>query len=141
MRILTLVTNSEAVPLAVRLAEEFRSFNSEIDFRLRFLHIEIDAVVYAPVGVELEGAIEIPDSASVAVSAARLALILSRERPSALVSIGKGALQEAAAAAALAADVRFARFCGDAAAEGEIDLGTEPATALDRLTGVAREIR
>lgn len=141
MRILTLVTNSEAVPLAVRLGEEFRSFNAEIDFRLRFLHVEIDSVIYAPEGVSVEGATEIPDSPTVPIAAARLALILSRERPVALVSVGTGDLQEAAAAAALAAGVRFARFCGNEAAEGEIDLGTEPATALDRLTGVAREIR
>jgi hypothetical protein len=141
MRILTLVTNSEAAPAAVRLAAEFRSFNAEIDFRLRFLHIEMDAVVYAAPGVEFEGGSEIPESASIAIAAARLALILSRERPAAMVSVGTGELQEAAAAAAIAAGIRFARFCGNSAAEGEIDLGTDPAIALDRLTGVAREIR
>ena len=75
------------------------------------------------------------------VAAARLALLLARERPSVLVAVGEGSLLDAAAAAAEAAEVRFARFAaGKPAHEAELDLGSEPATALDRLTGVAREI-
>ena len=141
MRILTLVTSPESAPLAVRLGDEIRSFNAEIDFRLRFLHVEIEAVVLAPAGVAIEGAEAVPADDSLPVSAARLALLLARERPAVLVTVGEGALEEAGVAAATAAGIRIARFAGGKCGEDEIDLGDDPAAALDRLTGVAREIR
>ena len=47
MRILTLVTGENSLPDAVSLTGEIRSFNAEIDFRLRFLHIEIEEVYAA----------------------------------------------------------------------------------------------
>jgi len=141
MRIVTLITGPEAAPAAVRLSEEFRAFNAEIDFRLRFLHVEIEEVVVAPPGVEHPGAEALPGADRPTVAAARLALLLARERPAVLVAVGDGPLLDAGAAAAEAAGVRFGRFSAESAGEAEIDLGDEPATALDRLTGVAREIR
>lgn len=149
MRILTLLSGPEAVPLAVQLSEEIRSFNTEIDFRLRFLHVEIEEVCVAATDV----AETLPDRATrpqlhmlegadrETLAAARLALILAQERPRIMVALGSGALVEPAAAAAEAAGVKFAQFGGGAGArEGALDLGEEPAVALDRLTGVAREI-
>lgn len=142
MRIVTLITGPAAAPIALRLSEEIRSFNAEIDFRLRFLHVEIEEVVVAPPEVEHPEAQTLLGADRAPVAAARLALLLARERPAVLVAVGTGPLLEAAAAAAEAAEVRFARFsAGNPAREGEIDLGDEPAAALDRLTGVAREIR
>jgi|GEM_PF-3306813 len=149
MRILTLLSGPEAVPLAVQLSKEIRSFNTEIDFRLRFLHVEIEEVsVAAP-----EVADALPDLATrpnlhklegaerETLAAARLALILARERPRILVALGNGTLVEPAEAAADATGTKFAQFGGGAGArEGALDLGDEPAVALDRLTGVAREI-
>ncbi|MHC4953356.1 MAG: hypothetical protein ACYTGZ_05655 [Planctomycetota bacterium] len=153
MRILTILSGPESVPLALQLTEEIRSFNAEIDFRLRFLHVEIEEVAVAAPEVadalpdlearpnlhRLDGA-DRPTLAS-----ARLALIVARERPMVLVIVGNGPLWEAAEAAAVAADVKMAQFGGaedaPASAEGEIiDLGSDPAAALDTLTGVAREI-
>jgi hypothetical protein len=140
MRIVTLITGPAAVPLALRLTEEIRSFNAEIDFRLRFLHVEIDQVVVAPPGADHPDARTLEGADRPIVAAARLALLLARERPAVLVAVGEGSLLDAAAAAAEAAEVRFARFAaGNPAHKAEIDLGSEPATALDRLTGVARE--
>jgi hypothetical protein len=135
--------------MAVQLSEEIRSFNTEIDFRLRFLHVEIEEVsVAAP-----EVAETLPDLATRVhlhklegaqrdtLAAARLALILAHERPRIMVALGNGALIEPAEAAAQAAGVKFAQFGGGAGArDGALDLGNEPAVALDRLTGVAREI-
>ncbi|MHC4939707.1 MAG: hypothetical protein ACYTHK_12110 [Planctomycetota bacterium] len=142
MRIVTLITGPEAAPTALRLSEEIQSFNAEIDFRLRFLHVEIEEVVVAPPGAAHPGAEALDGADRPTVAAARLALLLARERPAVLVAVGEGPLLDAAAAAAEAADVRFARFAaGEPAHEAEIDLGSEPAAALDRLTGVAREIR
>ena len=152
MRILTLLSGPEAVPFATRLTEGIRSFNAEIDFRLRFLHVEIEEVRVA--GLKGAGALPpmdglppvqvLPDCSSesgrTAVAAARLALILAKERPSVLVLVGPGPLAEAAAAAAEATDVKIACFGMDEGPKGALDLGSDADTALDRLTGVAREI-
>jgi len=152
MRILTLLSGPEAVPFATQLTEGIRSFNAEIDFRLRFLHVEIEEVRVAgsqsaealPATDGLPPVQVLPDcgskSARTAVAAARLALILAKERPSVLVMVGPGALAEAAAAAAEATEVKIACFGMDEAPQGALDLGSDAATALDRLTGVAREI-
>jgi len=149
MRILTLLSGPEAVPLAVKLSEEIRSFNAEIDFRLRFLHVEIEEVSVAPPDVvealpdrDTRPALHsLPGTERATLAAAHLALILAKERPRVLVAVGPGPLVEPGEAAALAAGVKFAQFGGGSEVpEGAIDLGDEPATALDRLTGVAREI-
>ena len=44
MRIVALVTGPEALADAARLAGEIRSFNAGVDFRLRFLHVEIETL-------------------------------------------------------------------------------------------------
>lgn len=149
MRILTLVSGSPAVADAARLAGEVRSFNAGVDFRLRFLHIEIEALFAgAPADAEALAAevdwakpFAVPAADPLRASAA-LALLLARERPKLVVVVGDGALLAPGAAAAAEAGVRVAYF-GDprGGAEGAIDLGAEPAAALDRMTGVAREIR
>jgi len=148
MRILTLLSGPESVPLALELTEAIRCFNAEIDFRLRFLHVEIEEVRVA--GSESAGSLPQPDGHPPvqtlphgdreALAAARLALVLAKERPMMLVIVGAGSLAGAAAAAAEAADVKIACFGAEIAPDGVLDLGSEAATALDRLTGVAREI-
>ena len=154
MRILTLLSGPESVPLALELTEAIRSFNAEIDFRLRFLHVEIEEIRVA--GSESAGSLPqsdthptiqtLPHGEREALAAARLALVLAKERPMVLVIVGAGSLAGAAAAAAEAADVKIACFGAAAspeaqkAPEGVLDLGSEAAAALDKLTGVAREI-
>ena len=148
MRILTLLSGPESVPLALELTEAIRCFNAEIDFRLRFLHVEIEEVRVA--GSESAGSLPqsethapvqvLPPGEREAVSAARLALFLAKERPMVLVIVGAGPLAGAAAAAGEAADVKMACFGAEISPDGVLDLGSEAATALDRLTGVAREI-
>ena len=72
---------------------------------------------------------------------AGLALLLARERPALAVLIGDGDLRAPGVAAAAEAGIRLAFFGNRrGSADGALDLGAEPATALDRLTGVAREI-
>ena len=149
MQILSLVTGPESVPESVRLTAEIRAFNAEIDFRLRFLHMEIDQAVAArtalvgELGAESEH-MRILDVAEgpPLQTAATLALLLQRERPSLLVILGDGELQEPAAAAATAVGTRMAMF-GErrGAAPDALDLGADAATAVERITGVAREIR
>jgi len=148
MRILTLVANGEALPDVIRLTGEIKSFNSEVDFRLRFLHIEIEEVYALPPGLrgQLEQAVQRPELREVATddpleAAARLALLLSRERPDVLVVAGDGVLHKAGVAAARACGTKLA-FYGPlrGSAEGALDLGADPRSAVERLTGVAREI-
>jgi hypothetical protein len=148
MRILTLLAGGEALPDVVRLTEEIRSFNAGIDFRLRFLHIEIEEVHALPPGLrpELELAIERPEVREIPAedpleAAARLALLLNRERPDILVVAGDGVLHRAGVAAARACGTKLA-FYGAARgrAEGALDLGGSARSAVERLTGVAREI-
>ena len=155
MRILTLLSGAESVPLALQLTEGIRSFNAEIDFRLRFLHVEIEEVrvagsssaeALAGTGgkqASAEGLPPVqvlPEGERAMVAAARLALILAKERPTMVVVIGDGELAQAAGAAAEAADVKIACFGANEGPEGALDLGSDAAAALDRLTGVAREI-
>ncbi|MHC4820015.1 MAG: hypothetical protein ACYTF8_18405 [Planctomycetota bacterium] len=121
MRILTLIAGGDALPDVLRLTGEIRSFNAEIDFRLRFLHIEIE-----------EDPLE---------AAARLALVLSGERPDLLVVVGRGGLLKSGVAAARACTAKFAFFGTDRGSDGDgLDLGDDPRAAVEILTGVAREI-
>ena len=148
MRILTLVAGGEALPDVVRLTGEIRGFNAEVDFRLRFLHIEIEEVYAIPPGLKgkLEQAVPRADVREIPTedpleAAARLALLLSRERPDVLVVAGNGLLHQAGVAAARAFGTKLA-FYGAARgrAEGALDLGDSARSAVERLTGVAREI-
>jgi len=146
MRILTLLAGGEALPDVVRLTGEIRDFNSEIDFRLRFLHIEIEEIYAVPPGlrVQLEQSVtraevrEV-DGADPLEAAARLALLFNRERPDVVIVTGEGVLHEAGVAAARVCGTKLA-FYGPArgCAEGALDLGAEPRAAVERLTGVAR---
>jgi hypothetical protein len=148
MRILTLVAGGEALPDVIRLTEEIRSFNAGIDFRLRFLHIEIEESYALPPGLlpELRRAVEEPRASEIAPedpleAAARLALLLNHERPDVLVVAGDGVLHKAGVAAARACGTKLA-FYGPARgrADGALDLGDTARGAVERLTGVAREI-
>jgi len=148
MRILTLVAGGEALPEVVRLTEEIRSFNSEIDFRLRFLHIEIEEVHALPPGLRsaLEESVSRPEVREIPVqdpleAAARLALLFNRERPDVVVVAGEGMLHRAGVAAARACGTKLAFYGPDRGrADGALDLGENPRLAIERLTGVAREI-
>lgn len=148
MRILTLVASGEALPDVIRLTGEIKGFNSEVDFRLRFLHIEIEEIYALPPGLrgKLEEAVNRPELREVATddpleASARLALLLSRERPDLLVIAGDGILSKAGVAAARACGTKLGFFGPSRGrAEGALDLGTDPRAAVERLTGVAREI-
>ncbi|MHC4134321.1 MAG: hypothetical protein ACYTDU_09740 [Planctomycetota bacterium] len=147
MRILTLIAGGDALPDVVRLTGEIRCFNAEIDFRLRFLHIEIEEVfgVVHAVRAELEGQVERADVREIPKdpleAAARLALVLNGERPDLLVIVGHGNLLASGVAAARACAAKFAFFGADrGSAEDGLDLGDDPRTAVEILTGVAREI-
>ncbi|MHC4547424.1 MAG: hypothetical protein ACYTEZ_01495 [Planctomycetota bacterium] len=149
MRILTLLAGEEALPDVLGLTREIRSFNAEIDFRLRFLHIEIEEVYGVAPGVsaELRRQVERADvreihTAGPLEAAAHLALLLNRERPDLVVIAGSGGLLEPGIAAARACRAKLA-FYGAArgsAMDGR-DLGEDPRAAVERLTGVAREIQ
>jgi len=147
MRILTLIAGGDALPDALRLTGEIRGFNAEIDFRLRFLHIEIEEVhgaareVHAELVHQMEQADvrEIPNDPLEA--AARLALVLNAERPDLLVVVGRGDLLASGVAAARACRAKFAFFGTARGRDGEgLDLGDDPRAAVEVLTGVAREI-
>jgi hypothetical protein len=148
MRILTLLAGSEALPDVVRLTGEIKEFNSEVDFRLRFLHIEIEEVYAIPPGLRarLEQEIARAEVREIATedpleAAARLALLLNRERPDVLIVTGEGFLKKAGAAAARACGTKLAVYGpGRDGVEGAMDLGADPRAAVERLTGVAREI-
>jgi len=152
MRILTLLAGEDSLAPAAALTDEIRTFNREIDFRLRFLHIEIEEVHAAPValGAKARGAIDRIDlrevqDGDVLETAARLALVLHTERPDLLVVVGQAGdpdLQAAAEAAARVCGVRIGLFGSDPGpADAErLDLGREPGAALAVMTGVAREI-
>jgi hypothetical protein len=148
MRILTLVAGGEALPDVVRLTGEIKGFNAEVDFRLRFLHIEIEEVHALPPGLRapLEQAVPRADVREIATedpleASARLALLLSRERPDVLVVAGDGILHKAGVAAARACGTKLAFYgASRGSAEGALDLGDSARSAVERLTGVAREI-
>lgn len=148
MRIVTLVAGGEALADVVGLTGEIKEFNAEIDFRLRFLHIEIEEIHALPPGLKarLEQAVPRADVREIPTedpleAAARLALLLSRERPDLLVVAGDGLLHRAGVAAARAFGTKLA-FYGTARgrADGALDLGDSARSAVERLTGVAREI-
>jgi hypothetical protein len=149
MRIVAVVTGPEALADAAGLAGEIRTFNAGVDFRLRFLHVEIEALFGAGAreGPELSRRVEWARPFAVRDgdplrAAAGLALALHRERPELVVLVGDGELLGPGVAAAGEAGVKLAFFGGRrGSAEGALDLGAEPAAALDRITGVAREIR
>jgi hypothetical protein len=149
MRIVTLLAGPDCVPSVLRLTEEIRAFNAEIDFRLRFLDIEIEEAyaatpeALASLGGEADHAqrLELPGDRPLEASAA-LALMLARERPDLLVVAGTGALGEAALAAARAAGTKLAFYGPDrGSAEGALDLGEQAREAVAAMSGVAREIR
>jgi len=137
------------MPVAISLTGEIRAFNAEIDFRLRFLHIEIDQAFAARPDVAAELQREFDHSRVFPIegtgplqASAALALLLASERPGLLVIEGSGELADAGMAAAAAVDTRVAVFGDDRSAAGDaLDLGADPATAVGRMTGVAREIR
>jgi len=148
MRIVTLITGGEALADAVRLDAEIRSFNAGIDFRLRFLHVEIEPCFAADEQVaaafrsesDKVPVVELSGSEPL-LSAATLALLLARERPAILLVVGSGSLLAPGEAAAKASSTRLAYFGSRrGSGDGGIDLGEVPARALDLLTGVAREI-
>ncbi|MFI5402732.1 MAG: hypothetical protein ACHQ1G_07340 [Planctomycetota bacterium] len=148
MRILTLVAGGEAIPDVVRLTGEIKSFNAGVDFRLRFLHIEIEEIYALPPGLRgrFEAELQRAEVREIAAedpleAAARLALLLSRERPDVLVVTGDGALHKAGVAAARACGTKLAFYgASRGSAEGALDLGESAREAVERLTGVAREI-
>ncbi len=148
MRIVTLISGAEALEETLRLDAEIRSFNAGIDFRLRFLHVEIEPSFAADAPVAASFRAESEKSSVVdltvkepLVAAAALALLLARERPALLLVVGAGPLLAPAEAAARASGTRLAYFgSGRGSGHGGIDLGEVPSSALDRLTGVAREI-
>jgi len=150
MRILTLPTAPHVVPDVVSLAAEIARFNAGVDFRLRFLDVEVEAryaaseavsaglrAVLADVPVAL-----LPDDRPVP-AAARLAVLLERERPDLLIVVGPGPLVESAEAAAEASGVPWALYGADAGAvHGTgVELGADAGAAIERITGMARELR
>ena len=148
MRILTLLGGPSCVAETAALSREIRSFNAGIDFRLRFLDIGIEEVVLGlPQAAdafrkELEDAdLRSVEAGTPLLLAARLALRIQEQRPDLLVVAGSGELVEPALAAAEAVDVRTAVYgTGRAEVEGALDLGDQPPVAVERMTGVAREI-
>ena len=74
-------------------------------------------------------------------AAAELALLLTRERPDLLVVAGSGPLQAPGIAAAGVCATKLAHFgAGRGEDDVALDLGDDPPEAVERLTGVAREI-
>lgn len=147
MRILTLVAGSDSLSDARSLGEAIGEFNRTIDFRLRFLNIDIEnsfAAVPGPSAeLEQEGFRVHPlDVRGALQAAASLALLIDRERPALVLVTGGGELRDAGLAAAAVAGVKVALFGpGRGQAEDALDLGDDPQVAVERMTGVAREIR
>jgi len=148
MRILTLVAGADAVPDATRLWEEIRAFNRAIDFRLRFLHIDIEGSFAAPADIvanlendERQKVHAVPAKNALKASAA-LALLLDQERPALLIISGVGSLCDAGVAAAEVAGIRVALFGeGRGSHAGALDFGDDARVAVERMSGVAREIQ
>ncbi len=148
MRIFTLLGGPSALGEAERLSQAVRAFNAGVDFRLRFLHIEIDEVHATPASAkaELEARVAraqitaIPDRGSL-FAAAALGLALAETRPDLIVLVGHGELAEPGVAAAAAAGFRLAHFGrGRRPADGAVDLGEDPELALETMQSLAREI-
>ena len=142
-----LIAGADAVPDATRLWDAIGVFNRALDFRLRFLHLDIEGALAAPAGVadslgSEQGLTVHPMAPSNApLAAAALAMLLDRERPKMLIIVGSGELVSAGIAAAEASGTDLGLF-GDArgSAEGALDLGLDAKLAVDRMTGVAREL-
>jgi hypothetical protein len=117
MRILTLLAGPDALADATGLTAEIREFNAGIDFRLRFLHIEIEEAFAADEAsraaldekLDRQQVFPVPGDDPLAASAA-LALLLDRERPDLLVITGPGGLLKPGVAAARAAGTKLAFF-------------------------------
>jgi len=148
MRVFTLVGGPAAVPETARLSRAIREFNAGVDFRLRFLHIEIDEVFGVDAAsrptllrsVEPAEWREIPDLGALHAAAA-LALAIAEARPDLVVIVGRGGLVEPGVAAAAAAGRRIGFFGRErGAADGGLDLGDDTDAALQQMTGMAREI-
>ena len=148
MRIVTLVAGGPSLDDTEALSKAIRTFNAEVDFRLRFLDIEIEEVFCAAskdaeaLRERIEGAeVREIEAADALVAAAFIALVLNGERPELVVCVGAGALAAPAIAAATAARQRLAFYGADRGqAEGALDLGEDPQIAVDRMTGMAREV-
>ncbi len=147
MRIVTLVAGGPSLDDTEALSKAIRTFNAEVDFRLRFLDIEIEEVFCAAsedaeaLRERIEGAEVREIEADALVAAAFIALVLNGERPELVVCVGAGALAAPAIAAATAARQRLAFYGADRGqAEGALDLGEDPQIAVDRMTGMAREV-
>jgi len=148
MRILTLLAGENSLASAVDLTREISSFNAEIDFRLRFLHVEIEEVHVVEAQAQdavqkaiTPGRLVALDGADPLEDAARLALLIQRERPDVTVVVGDGPLAGPGAAAARVCDVKMAVYAASEPVDGAMELGNDAAVAVERLTGVAREIR
>ncbi len=156
MRILTLLAGENSRAAATDLTAEIRRFNAEIDFRLRFLHVEIEEVHVVLTAAQEAVQSDEGSAPPIVVSetgplqlAARLALLFSQERPDAAVIVGPGDLSDAGFAAGAVTGIKMATFGPPAEASdavkgseaGVLDLGADAAVAVERLTGVAREIR
>ena len=142
-----LIAGADAVPDATRLWDEFGAFNRALDFRLRFLHIDIEGALVATAGVadslglEKDLTVHPVAPSNAPLAAAVMAMLLDRERPALLLIVGRGDLVSAGIAAAEAVGTKLALF-GDArgSLEGALDLGVDARLAVDRMTGVAREL-
>ena len=146
MRILTLVAGEDALPEVRALAHEISEFNRGIDFRLRFLHIEIEisfagsSAVAEQLDQEL-GKRHVLAASGPLEATASLALLLDRERPALLLIAGGGPLCDAGVAAAAVVGTKLALFGAGRGAVGDgLDLGADPRLAIEKMTGVAREI-
>jgi len=148
LRILTLITGPDMLAEAEALANEFRTFNAGIDFRLRFLDIEIEEVFCAEANTAEALEARLKDTKIVRSRgktplemAAGLALLLESERPHLLVVVGRGDLMEPAVAAAVVGPTRFAFFGRERGKHADaLELGEDAAIAVERMTLMAREI-
>ena len=148
MRIVTIVAGSRSLDDTDTLSKAIRTFNAGVDFRLRFLDIEIKEV-FCVASKDAEALRKRIDRAEVSeieatdplVAAASITLVLNAERPDLVVCVGAGALAAPTVAAATATKQRLGYYGkGRGQAEGALDLGEDPQIAVDRMTGIAREI-
>ncbi|MGQ0614190.1 MAG: hypothetical protein ACT4PV_10680 [Planctomycetaceae bacterium] len=149
MRIFTLLGGPSAIGEAERLSTAVRAFNAGVDFRLRFLHIEIDEMHATPASAQAELAARVARAQITAIpdrgalfAAAALGLAIAEARPDLVVVVGHGELAEPGVAAAAAAGYRLALFGhGRRPAHGAVDLGEDPEQALETMQTLVREIQ